>query len=447
MKKPLLLFAGIAIVVALGAGTSQAAPVAVSVSLSGNPPKAQALAGIAFDKPMTITSDGVALAITASAPLDPKLVGLTSTVGSVPAPTISGSTVVYDLAPLGSEASLTIQYNGVDVQPIQVAPPTGSDSGAQQPSVTASVKDLLKTACTNVPNLPASSPNTVNMIASANGNVLRTDSPDGAITEADTVVVQVVVDANLVPFVQVTRTSSLRLGGGINILGSDVTIPAGFLKKGTKQPAATCGVVKAILTGFAPGKGTIQISAQTGSDQVILGTIELAVHPLYTGMFSLGGAWGSVNDPSFSVVSNGTMNANGTPNTVVTSTESGSHRFVYVLFYTPFVWGGRDIQRSIPFWQHINPTVGLALNDPVNNAFFGLSIDLFNSIIFTGGGMVSHVAELDPSSNLMPGSPFSGTAGDLPITHSWKTGHFFAVSVDLRAAVQLIQVVLGTAKS
>jgi hypothetical protein len=129
------------------------------------------------------------------------------------------------------------------------------------------------------------------------------------------------------------------------------------------------------------------------------------------------------------------------------ASESGRNRFLYTLFYTPFIWGGRDIQRSISFWQHLNPTVGLSLNDPLNNVFLGLSVDLFNSIVFTAGGTVSHVAQLDASSSLAPGSPFTGTSNDLPVTHSWQTGHFFAVSVDLRAAVQLLQIVLGTTKS
>jgi hypothetical protein len=451
MKKALICFTVVGIVWMGGMSASRAASVAMSLLLTGTPPKAQATAGIDFKTPIQVGSDGVDLTVMVGAGLDPSKIGLTTTVGNIPPPTLSPTQAVFHLTPFGAEATLEVQYNNQDVQAIAVAAPrdpnAGSGGNQGAPAGATTIKDLLKTACANVPVLLSSAPNVVNLIVSANGNVLSTDSPDGAITETDTVVVQVLADSSLVPYIGVVRTSSLRLGGGINILGSDVSIPGGFIKKGAKQAAPACGVAKAILAGFAPGKGTIEISAQTGADKVTLGTIELAVHALYTGMFSLGGAWGSVNDPSFAVVSNGTTGANGTPNTVVTSTETGSHRFFYTLFYTPFVWGGRDIQRSIPFWQHVNPTVGLALNDPLNNAFVGLSVDLFNSIVFTAGGMVSHVAELDPSSNLKPGAMFTGMSGDLPISHSWKTGHFFAVSIDLRAAVQLIQIVLGTNKS
>jgi hypothetical protein len=427
----------------IGGHPAQAAPAQMTVSLSqtAGAVKATAVAGVDFQSPIDIGTDGVDLTITAGAGLLPAKVGLTCSVATLPRPTISGNNVTYHLAAPSTEATLEVQYDSKDIQAIQVAAPGPSGGVGQGQSAvpTSSVKDLLKTSCANVPDATAA-PNVVNIVTTPIGNVIKIDSPDGAITEADTVVVQVVADLSLLPYLRIVRSSALRLGGGINILGADVTIPGGFIRKGAKQTAPTCGVVKVVLTGFAPGKGTIDISAQTGSDQVALGTIELAVHPLYTGMFSLGGAWSSVTDPQFSVVSNGTNN-------VVSATETGNRRLLYTLFYTPFLWGPRDIQRSTPWFHHLNLTVGLALNDPLNNAFAGLSVDLLSSVVLTVGGVVSHVSELDPSSGLSAGSKFAGMASDLPVTHSWKTGHFFAVSIDLRAAVQLIQMVLGTAKS
>lgn len=421
---------------------AEAAPPRLQVDLAeeGGKVTAKGVLGVDLKSVVNITAEGATFAVGLRS-LDPAKVAVTVGGAALTPAASKPNEVTYQLAPpKGGEASLVVSYNGTAVATVQLA--ALSDDGAQappsSPGTTSSIKDLLKTPCPTQVDLPAPRKDTVNMLVTPLGNVIAIDSPEG-IDENDTIVVTVLADAALLPYLRVVRTSDLRLGGGINILGADVQVPTEFTHKGAKgAKASACGTLQAMLRDFAPGRGTIAINLQTGSDQVTLGTIELAIHPLYTGMFSLGGAWGRVVDQEFDVASNGT-------NSVVTTTNTGDRQFSYVLLYTPFVWGPRDIQRSASFIDHLNPSVGFSLSSPLDNVFAGASIDLLNSVVFTLGMQVSHVARLDPNSGLTPGSPFTGSRDDLPISKEWKTGLFWAVSVDLRAAVQLVRTVLGTA--
>ncbi|HSS49044.1 MAG TPA: hypothetical protein VLX28_08860, partial [Thermoanaerobaculia bacterium] len=51
------------------------------------------------------------------------------------------------------------------------------------------------------------------------------------------------------------------------------------------------------------------------------------------------------------------------------------------------------------------------------------------------------------TNGLAVGSPFSGTAAELPIASEWKNGNFWAVSIDLPTIVQLLRAAaLGSGK-
>src|SRR5262249_43974015 len=146
-----------------------------------------------------------------------------------------------------------------------------------------------------------------------------------------------------------------------NILGSTVAVPAELIRQAAGPNVDKCGTATFVLRDFAPGQGEVEISVVSGSDPVVIGGFQFAVDALYTGMFSLGGLWTPLIDPSF------TVSTVGGQSTIVQS-EQGSRRFAYTLLYTPFVWEPRDIEKGPRSFLHrLNPSVGFVLNHPTDN--------------------------------------------------------------------------------
>jgi hypothetical protein len=262
------------------------------------------------------------------------------------------------------------------------------------------------------------------------------------IDEDDTIYVRVLVPASLVDSVQVRRVSPQRTIGAFRIVGGGTQVD---LQADTGEQ---CIEVPAVVSAFEPGNGQIEISVRDeNGEQKRSGLIEFNVNPLYRGIFSFGGAWSSLQDPEFKLLSR-------EGGTLITRGEQGANRLLYALFFTPFIWGQRDIEKDSAFLSprgvevssfltHLNPTVGFAVNDPLENAFLGVSLDLFDGILVTGGVHVGHVSVIDPNSGLTEGVLFNGTVDQVPTAKDWRARAFWSVSLDLRAAVQLIRAVLG----
>jgi hypothetical protein len=354
-------------------------------------------------------------------------------------------------AQLSDVGWMELQVNGGTVFSAGLMPATagGSQAGtggtggrASVPVVETgvSVAELIRRPCTDVPlsiRPYDAAADRAELVVRLNGNAVS-ELPR-TFDEDDTLVVHVLVPSGLQPYVKVRRTSDIRTVVSPRILGGDETLP------GLKRQAAEvepCAVLTVEVRDFAPGRGEITLSVETGTQSVVTGTVEFNVNPLYTGMFSLGPAWSALLDPSFQLVSRRTDE--GPPESIISGTEQGEGRLLYALFYTPFVWKKRDIEKKDrPFYHSINPTLGVVLNDPLDNALFGLSADFFNGFVVTGGIHVGHVTRLDPESGLFQGARFEGPADAIPTTRRWEARGFIAVSVDLRAAVQLLQTALG----
>jgi hypothetical protein len=272
-------------------------------------------------------------------------------------------------------------------------------------------------------------------------------SPNGAVLsplpkrfdQNDTLVVMIYADERLLRILQVSRKSDFAIVAG-TILGADVKLPDSITRhgEGGKADTPTCGVGYFSVTNFAPGRGEIEVSARLAEQDVSLGSFEIAVDPVYSGMFSLGAAWTPLVDPDFGVASRDGEQ-------VVIATETGSRRLSYVFLYTPFLWDGleRDVRKGPrKFWHRINPSVGFVVDDPLDNVLFGATVDVRAAILFTAGVYVSHVRKLD---GVDVGDTFSGESSDLPVTKHWDKDWFVSVSIDLRAAVSLVRAVLGTA--
>jgi hypothetical protein len=268
--------------------------------------------------------------------------------------------------------------------------------------------------------------NILRVVVSPTGNVLG-EFPD-AFDEDDVLEVIVHGDARLLPALKVVRKSAFRQVGGISILGAGVAIPKELLERHAAEDAQ-CQQRSFFVRDFAPGKGLVEIRAVTTEGEVTTGSLEFAVHRLYTGMFSLGALQTDLVDPEFTLTPSGSQS-------VITPTEQGSTRILYALFYTPFVWGKRDIEKNPRrLIEHLNPTVGIVLNDVADNALAGFSVDVFNGFVVTGGWHLGHIHVLQ---GYHVGDVFNGTAAQIPVAQKWDSSGFFAVSVDLRAAVELL---------
>jgi hypothetical protein len=252
------------------------------------------------------------------------------------------------------------------------------------------------------------------------------------VNEDDSVTVQVVAEPELLRFIQVVRKSAIRTTGGVAILGADVTIPA------IQRHGTSCGAKTFTLRDFAAGTGTIEIQAMSSQGPLVLGKLEFPVNRLYTGMFTLGPVWSWAIEPDFGVVSNGA-------NQVLTAREKPHQRVLWTLFYTPFVWGKRDFEMSIPLYKRLNPSLGLVLNNVTENAMLGLSFDFFNGFVATAGAHWAHVSVVDPQSGLGEGSVYTGDPSRLPTARKWVVKPFVGVTIDLRAAVQFLKAAAGAA--
>lgn len=270
------------------------------------------------------------------------------------------------------------------------------------------------------------------MVVSPTGRVLAraVDTFD----ENDELRVIVYGDVLLLPTLKVERTSAFRDVQTLRIVGQGSTVPQQLI---TNQAGAVCGTLEFRLADFAPGQGKFQISSYQNDEWVALGSGDFNVDPLYSGMFSLGGAWTDLVDPDFKLA------ANGSGGNVIAVGGSGKNELLYTLFYTPFVWGKRDLEKRVPWYGHINPSFGIVPQKVDENAMVGITIDLPQGLLFTFGRHYRRITVLPDSTGLTPGSPFMGTAAEIPTASKWRDDNFFAVTIDLRAAVQLFTAAFG----
>lgn len=265
------------------------------------------------------------------------------------------------------------------------------------------------------------------------GNVIH--RPGDLVDENDRVRVVVVGDQRLLSRLVITRKSAFRTPGAINFLGQGTDL--GFNFKG----AAACDSAAFVLGDFAPGQGQVQIaSVNADGSQTNTGTFDFGVHTLYSGALSLGGFRTALRNPTFGVSAVGA-------DTVLTRTEDGTPRVLYVLSYTHFVWGKRDVEKAEPWYQHVNPMVGVVLSDIKNNAVAGVSVDLADGFYLQGGAHAGRVTRLDPRSGLELGDRFTQPTNTIPVVREWDVDWFVGVSVDVRASAELLRTALTGQKA
>jgi len=259
-----------------------------------------------------------------------------------------------------------------------------------------------------------------------NGEVIS--RPAVPIDENDKIVVRVVGTRDRLLALKVERKSAFRDATSIRLVGEPEGT-RGLVQRDTSPLA----IKEVVLSDFAPGKGEVQISAIDQTDTFKGGDFDFQVNPLYRASLSFGPVYSWLADRSYGIASNGQQD-------VITVKDRISPRIHYLITYTHFIWGKRDIEKNKTLhpYEHLNPMFGLTLNDVLNNGFFGISLDgLNNSIYIQGGAHFSHVTTLDPASGLSLGSPFSLGADKIPTAKEWRQDWFLGATIDLRAAIKL----------
>lgn len=357
--------------------------------------------------------------------------------GDLGPPTASAIGLTFKIAKAsvsnGMDLAVLFNQNKIDSFPL------GTDSTAVTPSTPAtgtttpaSLADLLALPCPGTYTVPEydRKGNLGEIVVTPLGTVLVSNL-DTQFDENDSLIVRIVADRRLLPLLTAVRSSAFRDVTTVQIVGGGQTAPP-LNRQGAL--VADCAEQKFVLSNFAPGQGKVQISALQEAKLTPIGSFDFNVNALYTGMLTLGAARTNLVDPGFKVVSVGGQ-------TVIAPGEDGDQDLVYTLFYTPFVWGKRDLQKDEPWYRHINPSIGVAPQDITENAFVGVTADLPAGIALTFGRHFRQIEVLDQG--LTVGAPYSGTADQIPTSKEWEDDNFWAVSIDLRAMTQVIRAALG----
>jgi hypothetical protein len=308
-----------------------------------------------------------------------------------------------------------------------------SDTKPQKEAVATDSKPLTELIATSCPEKD---------FAGHPDFVLR---PDGTViergtrrlNEGDDVHVIVYGHELLMPKLRVKRESAARVPKLTNIFGANVNFNAtGLNLQALNKPQ--CKPESYVLADFAPGTGVIDISAITDQGYVSTGKVDFVVRSLFTGAFSLGGMHTTVANPTYGYVFNG-------KDTVVTETGTRNGRLLYVIQYTPFIWGAQDLDVA-GTKATIYPMVGLVLNDVPNNGIAGISLSFASRVSFSWGVHAARVTAIDPQSGLGLNSVYSTSRGTtVPTVRYWTIKPFYSVAIDLQAASDLLRSVLGTA--
>jgi hypothetical protein len=325
--------------------------------------------------------------------------------------------------PLGSVA---LARGAAPAAPPPAAPAAEVDLGADVPLGTLLAANCRSAAAIyNDAELYVPEADWAQFVVTPVGSILY--RPADLVDENDRVRVVVVGDQRLLPRLAVTRKSAFRMPGAINFVGQGTNL--GFNFKG----AAACDSATFVLGDFSPGQGQVQISiVNADGSQTPTGSFDFAVHTLYSGAFSLGAFRTQLRNPTFGISAVGA-------DSVLTQTEDGTPRLLYMLSYTHFIWGKRDILKSEPWYHHVNPMVGVVLSDVKNNGVAGLSVDLANGLYLQGGAHAGRVTRLDPQSGLQLGDRFTQATSTIPTVREWDVDWFVGVSVDVRAAAELLR--------
>jgi hypothetical protein len=316
-------------------------------------------------------------------------------------------------------------------------------SGGAVPLTAEQTALLLQNPCTTLaPGSPApragydDKTNEAAMVVGVNGRLMA--APNENLDENDTLTVWVLADSKLKPVLNVKRTSAIRTVGTFNLVGGGLNVNSGRQQGGAETPAfGACEFMPFVVRDFAPGKGSVEIDLTLGATPTAVGSLEFVVDALYRGMLSYGAISTKVVDGGFGLAPAPTGSGK-----VIVSNKAGDRDVRYAVLLTPFVWGQRDIEKPVPVLHRFNPTFGITTDNTSDNAIVGVTFD-WNGFLLSAGIHYGRITEL--TGGYAAGAAFTGAASEIPTAKRWTHGTFVGVTVDLRAAVQLLRAIAAPA--
>jgi hypothetical protein len=353
-----------------------------------------------------------------------------------------------DVLATGGKTDLRIALAADTVGRFELVHPTGPVRAVEPPTPT--LAQLLARDCHaefRLPNGPFYDErmNAATFIVTPVGNVLRRPAP--VIDETDSVTVTVLADERLLPLLKVYRKSAIRTVGAVRFIGEGTDLSKVFRPQSERsdstRPLArpVCRTRSFVLRDFEHGKGEVEISALTGKTgdedaTEVVGGFDFNVNPLYSGAFSLGAMRTTLSAPEYGLTAEGA-------NKVVSLRENGDFRLKYVLMYTHFIWGKRDVEKLPRNPLHrLNPSMGVVIDDIPDNWVGAVTADPFEGVYVSYGVHFGRVKRLDPESDLKVGDVFPGEEDDIPTRQRWIGKPFLSVTVDVRAAAELLRMAL-----
>jgi hypothetical protein len=406
-----------------------------TITVSKNAAGTLAIAQTGFTPPLTtITTDTTLNVICDSTLSDPECSQITASIGQVGIPLTDGRTATGTVqASLVSSTGtrFRILSNGNEVTGGPLLQLINSQGPAAQPVAGAQPPAAVRAIahpCDSIRVTPSyeEKQNKAHFVVTPGGSFLQ--QPSGPIDENDVVVFHVVsTDQALLQRLEVVRISATRSTEALNTLAGGTSV-----RRQAAGPAQPCFRRRYELGDFAPGEGKVEMYTMEGADKTVHGTPTFNVNRLWHGIMSFGPMRSSIDTQAFGLTPRDGKN-------FIVHTEQASHDLVYVVQYTQY-WRRRDTEKTLewyrnnnlryPWLQHINPSIGIALDDTLDQAFVGVSVD-WQRFVFTLGAHVRDVKILARDSGLTVGGEFTGTT--IPLETDRKTGLYVGVAVDARA--------------
>ncbi|RWX02272.1 hypothetical protein [Flavobacterium cerinum] len=97
------------------------------------------------------------------------------------------------------------------------------------------------------------------------------------------------------------------------------------------------------------------------------------------------------------------------------------------------VTDGRDVYKEATFWERLNPTFGVALNNAWDENFFmGGTFEFARGGNLTAGWHYGKVTQLSDENFKLGQDVFTGAKDDIKVTDAWKWGFYFGITLDAR---------------
>lgn len=258
------------------------------------------------------------------------------------------------------------------------------------------------------------------LVVDITGNVLDSTADD--FTEGDKLTVWAVGPAAELAAVKIVRRSASRDVTVLRIRDAENVVTV------SRKESGGVACKKVVLTNFSAGKGQLAI---IGAGDRVLAEYELAVHPDYQGMFTVGFGWSYLAQPSFSLRDNG--DATGS----IVADPRGDWQVRYALMYTAFAplhtWFPERL--SARGWnQAVGLSGGVLLDDPTENILFGVTFGPLHGISLTAGRHWGKQRRLDGVAR-GDALPLEST---IPTYRAWNSDWYIGAGFDFAVATKLL---------